>query len=264
MELKLKGRTAFITGASRGIGRAIAVALAAEGVNLALFGRDVARCDALAKELRAKHDGLRVAVIELNLENKAAIKPAVDAAIEKMGGVDILVNCAGGAYRGRLNEIPDDAWERYFAVKPLGLIRMTRETLPYLRKSAQPRVINISGTRGREPGGVSVMSGPINLGTLSITKALANEFGPYGITVNAICPGSTDTGRWTELVNITARERGISVEEATRHLVADVPMGHVVVPENIADLTVFLASARAGMITGTAINVDGGRTRSAV
>jgi len=261
MELKLKGRTAFVTGASRGIGRAIAIALAAEGVHLALFGRDVARCEALARELRTAHDGLRVVVVALDLGQPAAIKPAVATAIGQMGGVDILVNCAGGAYRGRLNDIPDDAWERYFAVKPLGLIRMTREALPHLRKSDQARVINISGTRGREPGGVSVMSGPINLGTLSITKALANEFGPYGITVNAICPGSTDTGRWTELVTITARERGISIDAAKQHLVADVPMGRVVVPEDISDLAVFLASARAGMITGCAVNVDGGRTR---
>jgi 3-oxoacyl-[acyl-carrier protein] reductase len=230
-------------------------------VHLALFGRDVARCEALAHELRAKHDGLRVVVVSLDLGQSAAIKTAVATAIGQMGGVDILVNCAGGAYRGRLNDIPDDAWERYFAVKPLGLIRMTREALPHLKKSDQPRVINISGTRGREPGGVSVMSGPINLGTLSITKALANEFGQYGITVNAICPGSTDTGRWTELVSITARERGISIDEAKKHLVADVPMGRVVVPEDISDLAVFLASARSGMITGCAINVDGGRTR---
>ena len=261
MELKLKGRTAFVTGASRGIGRAIAIALAAEGVHLALFGRDVARCEALAHELRTAQAGLRVIVVALDLGQPAAIKPAVAAAIGQLGNVDILVNCAGGAYRGRLNDIPDDAWERYFAVKPLGLIRMTRETLPHLRKSGQARVINISGTRGREPGGVSVMSGPINLGTLSITKALANEFGQYGITVNAICPGSTDTGRWTELVEITARERGISIDEAKKHLVADVPMGRVVVPDDISDLAVFLASARSGMITGCAINVDGGRTR---
>jgi NAD(P)-dependent dehydrogenase (short-subunit alcohol dehydrogenase family) len=261
MELKLRGRTAFVTGASRGIGRAIAIALAAEGVHLALFGRDVARCEALAHELQTTHDGLRVVVVSLDLGQPAAIKPAVATAIAQMGGVDILVNCAGGAYRGRLNDIPDDAWERYFAVKPLGLIRMTREALPHLKKSDQARVINISGTRGREPGGVSVMSGPINLGTLSITKALANEFGQYGITVNAICPGSTDTGRWTELVTITARERGISIDEAKKHLVADVPMGRVVVPEDISDLAVFLASARSGMITGCAINVDGGRTR---
>jgi NAD(P)-dependent dehydrogenase (short-subunit alcohol dehydrogenase family) len=262
MDLNLKDRVAFVTGASRGIGRAIAIALAAEGVHLALFGRDTARCEALATELRAKHAGLRACVVPLDLEQGTKlIKPAVEAGIKALGALDILVNCAGGAYRGRLNEIPDDAWERYFAVKPLGLIRMTREALPWLKQSKQARVINISGTRGREPGGPSVMSGPINLGTLSITKALANEFGPFGITVNAICPGSTDTGRWTELVNITARERGVSVEEATKHLVREVPMGRVVVPEDIAGLTVFLASRAAAMITGTAINVDGGRTR---
>ena len=262
MELALKGRIAFVTGASRGIGRAIALALAAEGVHLGLFGRDTDRCDALAADLRKKYPELRTCVVPLDLEGGTAkIKPAIESAIKALGGVDILINCAGGAYRGRLEQIPDDAWERYFAVKPLGLIRMTREALPYLKKSLQGRVVNISGTRGREPGGPSVMSGPINLGTLSITKALANEFGPLGITVNAICPGSTDTGRWTELVNITAKERGVSVEEATKHLVREVPMGRVVVPEDIAGLTVFLASKQAAMITGTAINVDGGRTR---
>lgn len=262
MDLNLKDRTAFVTGASRGIGKAIALALAAEGVHLALFGRDLKLCEALAGELREKYPALRTCVVPLDLEGGTAkIQPAVAAGIKELGGIDILVNCAGGAYRGRLEEIPDAAWERYFAVKPLGLIRMTREALPHLKKSAQPRIINISGTRGREPGGPSVMSGPINLGTLSITKALANEFGPFGITVNAICPGSTDTGRWTELVNITARERGVTVEEATIHLVREVPMGRVVVPEDIAGLTVFLASKQAAMITGTAINVDGGRTR---
>ena len=262
MDLALKGRTAFVTGASRGIGRAIALALAAEGVHLGLFGRDTDRCDALAADLKKKYPELRTCVVPLDLEGGTAkIKPAIESAIKALGGMDILVNCAGGAYRGRLEQIPDDAWERYFAVKPLGLIRMTREALPHLKKSQQGRVVNISGTRGREPGGPSVMSGPINLGTLSITKALANEFGPFGITVNAICPGSTDTGRWTELVNITAKERGVSVEEATKHLVREVPMGRVVVPEDIAGLTVFLASKQAAMITGTAINVDGGRTR---
>ena len=260
MDLGLKGRIAFITGASRGIGKAIATALAREGVNVALFGRDLERCNAVATELKAKH-GVRTCVVELDLANRGAIGPAVKKAIAELGAVDILVNCAGGAYRGRLAEIPDDAWESYFAVKPLGLIRMTREAMPFLKKSTQGRVINISGTRGREPHGVQVMSGPINLGTLSITKAMANELGPDGITVNAICPGSTDTGRWTELVNIRAREHGIPIAEAEKQLVSDVPMGRVVKPEDVADLAVFLASARAAMITGVAVNVDGGRTR---
>ncbi len=261
MDLKLNGRVAFVTGASRGIGKSIATALAAEGVSVGLFGRDLPRCNAVAQELRARHPEIRAAVIELDLSKPKAIKPAVEKAIAELGRVDILVNCAGGAYRGRLEEIPDELWETYFAIKPLGLIRMTRETVPHLRKSDQGRVINISGTRGREPQGVQVMSGPINLGTLSITKAMANEFGKNGITVNAICPGSTDTGRWTELVSIHAREHNISTQEAEKHLVADVPMGRVVKPEDISDLAVFLASARAGMITGCAVNVDGGRTR---
>ena len=166
----------LVTGANRGIGKAIAVALATEGANLGLFGRDLARCEQVAKELRAKHAGIRIAVVPLDLEGgTAAIRPAVEQGVKELGGIDILVNCAGGAYRGRLTEIPDELWEDYFAVKPLGLIRMTREALPYLKKSKQARIINISGTRGREPGGVSVMSGPINLGTLSITKALAKN-----------------------------------------------------------------------------------------
>jgi NAD(P)-dependent dehydrogenase (short-subunit alcohol dehydrogenase family) len=262
MDLSLNGRTAFVTGASRGIGREIATALAGEGVNLGLFGRDLERCNAVAADLGKKHPALRITVVELDLADRGAIKPAVEKAIQALGSVDILVNCAGGAYRGRLAEIPDELWETYFAVKPLGLIRMTRETIPYLRKSSQARVINISGTRGREPHGVQVMSGPINLGTLSLTKAMANEFGPAGITVNAICPGSTDTGRWTELVGIRAREQKISIPEAEKQLVADVPMGRVVRTQDVADLTLFLASSRAGMISGVAINVDGGRSRA--
>jgi 3-oxoacyl-[acyl-carrier protein] reductase len=261
MDLGLKDCKAFITGASRGIGRVIAFALAAEGAHVALFGRDAPRCDALAGELRAKHAGQMAFAVWHDFEKLESIKPAVDKAAHELGGVDILVNCAGGAYRGRIREIPDDAWERYFKVKPLGLIRMTRETLQYLRQSDQGRVINISGTRGREPEAHSMMSGPINLGTLSLTKAMANEFGPYGITVNAIAPGSTRTRRWTELVNITARERGESTEEAEKYLLRDVPLGKVITPEAIADVAVFLASARAGLISGCAINVDGGRTR---
>ncbi|HET7598632.1 MAG TPA: SDR family NAD(P)-dependent oxidoreductase, partial [Burkholderiales bacterium] len=112
MELGLKNRKAFVTGASRGIGRAIAQAFAAEGIHLALFGRDEARCNALAEDLSARHAGLKVLVQRLDFEEPANVKPAVDAAARALGGVDILVNCAGGAYRGRLAEIPDEMWER--------------------------------------------------------------------------------------------------------------------------------------------------------
>lgn len=262
MELGLKDRIAFITGASRGIGRAIALALADEGVHLALFGRDLAACQRLAGQIRKKHKRLRVAVVPVDFEHPGQIKPAARTAVKALGGVDILVNCAGGAYRGRISQIPDEAWDRYFRVKPLGLLRMTRETLPYLKRSGQGRVINISGTRGREPEAHSAMSGPINFGTLSLTKVMADEFGRYGITVNAIAPGSTATRRWNELVSITARERGVSRAAAEKHLLREVPLGRVIRPEDVAAVAVFLASKPAELVSGCAINVDGGRTRS--
>jgi 3-oxoacyl-[acyl-carrier protein] reductase len=262
VDLQLSNRKAIISGANRGIGRSIALAYADEGIHLALLGRNDAACSALAESIRTSHPQIMCVAVHVDLEEPKTIRPAVEESARKLGGLDILVNCAGGAYRGKLAEIPDDAWERYFKVKPLGLIRMTREAVPYLKRSDQARVINISGTRGREPGPQSVMAGPINFGTLSVTKALANELGPLGITVNAIAPGSTRTRRWDELVSITAREHKLSEKAAEARLLEEVPLGIVIEPEDISDLAVFLASARARAISGTSINVDGGRTRS--
>ena len=262
MNLNLTNRKAIISGANRGIGRSIAFAYAAEGIHLALLGRNREACNALAEEISQAYPKLNCVAVYVELEQPETIQPAVAESVLALGGLDILVNCAGGAYRGKLSEIPDDTWERYFKVKPLGLIRMTREAVPHLKQSDQARVINISGTRGREPGPQSVMAGPINFGTLSVTKALANELGPLGITVNAIAPGSTRTRRWDELVSITMREHELSQKDAETRLLSEVPLGIVIEPEDISDLAVFLASARARAISGTAINVDGGRTRS--
>ena len=261
MELGLRDRVAFVTGASRGIGLAIAEAFAREGVHLALFGRDQAACGEVAASLRDRHAGLRADAFLIDFERPATIRPAVEAAAARLGGVDILVNCAGGSKRGWINDLADEDWERAFRVKPIGLMRMTRESLPFLKRSKQARVINISGNRGREPRS-SVMGGPINLGTHSLTKAMANEFGKFGITVNAVAPGFTKTRRWDEFLEVGARDAGISVQEMERQLIAEIPMGRVLLPEDIADTVIFLASARAGMITGTAVYVDGGNSRS--
>ena len=147
MELGLKGRIAFVTGASRGIGAEIASALAAEGVSLALFGRDLLRCNALAARLVERNPDIRAVVCELDMQQPDQLARAVAKAGDALGGCDILVNCAGGATRGRLEDIPEDAWELNFNVKPLGLVRVTRNCLPLLRKSNQARIINVAGTR---------------------------------------------------------------------------------------------------------------------
>ena len=262
MYLGLKDRIAFVTGASRGIGCGIATALASEGVHLALFGRDIERCKEVGHALRQMHQELRIIERRVDLNQAHTIPDAIRSAAEELNGIDILVNCAGGAYRGKLSEIPDQEWERWFQVKPIGLIRVTRECLPWLRRSDQARVVNIAGIFGREPAKSSVMGGPINMATLSVTKALANELGAQGITVNAINPGPTDTGRWRELVAVTARELGVSEAEAEMHMLREVPMGRVVRVQEVAALVLFLASSSAGMISGAAINIDRGLSRS--
>jgi len=262
MQLGLEKRSAIVTGASRGIGAEIARALAAEGVNVALLGRDTERCESVAQSILAKCPKVTTVVCTVDMHFPDTIAPAVEKAVAALGGCDILVNCAGGATRGRIEDVPDEAWLSNLNVKPLGLVRVTRACLPYLKKSDQARIINIAGTRGREAGPFTIMSSPINLATLGITKTLANDLGPLGITVNAINPGSTDTGRWRDLVQRIAREKNLSEEDAERHLNREVPLGRVVVPQDVANLAVFLASAAASMITGVAINVDGGRSRS--
>jgi NAD(P)-dependent dehydrogenase (short-subunit alcohol dehydrogenase family) len=261
MELNLKDRVAFITGANRGIGAGIAKAFAAEGVHLGLFARNVQQCEDMAEQIRASTK-VRISVQHIDFGRPETLVPAVSGAIEILGGVDILVNCAGGAKRGHFHEVSDEDWETCFSVKPLGLIRMTRAVLPYLERSNQPRIINLAGTRGREPSAFSAVAGPINMGTLSLTKLMANDLGSKGITVNAINPGSTNTRRWANLVQVYAHDKNVSHKEAEKILVEEIPLGRVVEIQDIADLAIFLASARAGMITGTAINVDGGRSRS--
>ena len=213
MNLNLTGRKAIITGASRGIGSAIAKGLAEEGVNVALLGRNPAACRALSEALAGDY-GVQAPIIQLDLLERERIKPAVDEAVESLGGLDILVNNAAGFYRGGLTDIPEDVLEQNFIIKPIGLMRMARECVSYLEKSDQARIINLSGTRGREPSLHSTMSGPINMGTNSATKALANFFDPKGITVNAICPGSTDTDRWDELIERTMKLHGLDEEGA--------------------------------------------------
>ncbi len=261
MNLGLKDRIAFITGANRGIGAGIAKAFAEEGIHLGLFARNIPECNTVADQIRTSA-GVRVCVEHMDFRQPDTLVPAVKHAVESLGGVDILINCAGGAKRGHFHEVSDEDWDNCFAVKPLGLIRMTRAVLPFIERSDQARIINLAGTRGREPNAFSAIAGPINMGTLSLTKLMANELGRKGITVNAINPGSTNTRRWTNLIDVYAKEQNVSREEAEKALVEEVPLGRVVDIADISDLAIFLASARAGMISGTAINVDGGRSRS--
>jgi len=262
LELGLRGKVALINGATGGIGSEIARALGSEGVDLGLMVRDITAGQALAQGLRRDNPTLRVEVVQADLTLQPEVQQAVDEAVARLSRLDILVNVAGGALRGKLADVPAEEWARYLAVKPMGYVHSCRAALPYLRQSPDGRIVNIAGGHGKEPTAWSVMGGMINASVLSLTKALAEDLGPWGVTVNAINPGHTGTRRWKELVERRARERGIEYVAAERELLERVPLKRVVQPADIAALVVFLASERARSITGTMINVDGGRSRS--
>lgn len=262
MELGLAGKAAIVTGATGGIGGAIACALSAEGVNLGLIMRDLDRGQAAADRIRSLYPGSNVFLAKGDVTVLSEVEAAVADLAARLGRLDILVNSAGGSVRGLIEEVADEDWARYMMVKPLGYVRTCRAAIPFLKESPCGRIINISGGHGKEPTNYSAMGATANAGTLGLTKSLADQMGPFGITVNAVCPGHTNTVRWAKLIDRTARERGTGREETEKFLLQRVPMGKVVEPEDIANLVVFLASERAGMVSGCTINVDGGRSRS--
>ncbi|HAA93245.1 MAG TPA: hypothetical protein DCS82_08315 [Rhodospirillaceae bacterium] len=261
MDLGLNGRKALVSGANRGIGRACAIALAEEGCDVALFARDEESCQEVTDMLKEQHpDGTFVTAIA-DLGMNPTVKKAVDDAAEALGGIDIVVNAAGGSARGGLGVVPHEEWHRRLDAKPLGLIAVCEAALPYLEESDQARLINLSGLHGKEPVPWAAMAGIVNAAVHGFSKCLATELGPKGIRVNVVTPGFTSGRRFDELIEITAREKGMSETDAEKWLRELVPLGGPADPEDVAAGVVFLASAQANMITGTELKIDGGRSR---
>jgi NAD(P)-dependent dehydrogenase (short-subunit alcohol dehydrogenase family) len=189
------------------------------------------------------------------------VKKAVCEAANTLGGLDIVVNAAGGSVRGGIGTVSHDEWHRRLNAKPLGVIAVCEAALPYLKESNHASIVNISGLHGKEPVIWAVMAGVINASVHGFSKALASELGPLGIRVNVVTPGFTSGRRFEELIEITARDRNLNREEADRWLRELVPLKKPADTKDVAAAVVFLSSIRAKMITGCEIKVDGGRSR---
>ena len=261
MDLGLKGKKAFVSGATRGIGKACVEELAKEGCDIALFARDEKLCTEVVDDLKKRYPNNKFVIVIANLGLNPEVKKAVDDAAKALGGIDIVVNAAGGSKRGGLGAVSHDEWMRRLNAKPLGLMAVCEAALPYLEKSNHARIINLSGLHGKEPVPWAAMAGVINAATHGLSKSLASSLGPKGITVNIVTPGFTSGRRFDELIEITARERKLSGKDAEAWLRELVPLGEPVDPDDVAAAVVFLASSRGKMITGTEIKVDGGRSK---
>jgi NAD(P)-dependent dehydrogenase (short-subunit alcohol dehydrogenase family) len=253
MDLQLTGRRAIVTGGSRGIGRAVGRALAAEGCDVALVARDADALERAAAELAAE-SGRRVVAVPADTGSDDEVAAMVASVIGQLGGVDVLVNAAARANTAA--GIPDDALEEEINVKVRGYLRCIRAVAPLMEAQGWGRIVNISGLAARQTG--SIVGSVRNVAVAAMTKNLADELGPRGINVTVVHPGMTRTERTPESLAAMARARGTDPAALEAALGAGVAIGRMVTAAEVADVVAFLASPRSVAITGEAIAAGGG------
>jgi 3-oxoacyl-[acyl-carrier protein] reductase len=256
MDLGLGGRRAVVTGGSKGLGRAIAAELLAEGAQVVICSRHEAELEATAAELRK--EGGTVTALRCDVTDADQVTEFMAAAASALGGgIDVLVNNAGGARPGRFESLTDTDWQEDFEVKALSQIRCTRAALPWLRQSTAPRVININAVYARYPDPAFLASSVNRASCLSLAKALSIELGPEGILVNSVNIGFVTTPQWDNIHRRRAPDT--PAEEFYAGLAAqEVPLGRFGRPDEVAGIVAFLAGDRASYITGASIDVAGG------
>jgi NAD(P)-dependent dehydrogenase (short-subunit alcohol dehydrogenase family) len=257
MDLDLAGRVVLVTGGSRGIGRAVAETLLAEGARVAICSRHETTCLAAAREL-----GPEAAGFAADVGDDAAVRALVAHVIERFGRLDAVVNNAGRFGGGPVIELSDEALHEGLDTKVAGALRVMRHARPHLRAGDRPSVVNVSGLTAEMviPGAAVTAVG--NAGLLTLTAYLAYELRPDGVRVNAVVPGYTLTGVWAERAQALADAEGLGFDEAKQAILDRRGLGHAqwATAPDIADAIVFLLSRAARFVNGTVLRVDGGQS----
>ena len=264
MDLELAGKRALVTGGSRGIGRAIARALALEGADVAILARNEERLRTTASELAAECGRTIVAVVADTTDDSQVARAMADAVRQLGGGIDILVNAAAepGGYAAppRLAEITGEFYQREMDIKVMGYLRAAREVVPHMRAAGWGRIVNISGLAARQTG--NAVGSMRNVSVAALTKNLADELGPNGINVTVVHPGLTRTERTAGLIAHQARAQGLSEREVEQRMADGNSIKHFVDAAEVAHVVAFLASPKSIAINGDAVAAGGGAVRS--
>jgi 3-oxoacyl-[acyl-carrier protein] reductase len=256
MDLGLKDCRALIAGASKGLGKACAQALAGEGARVFICSRNVEELKRAAEEIGAA--GYSAADVSQPVE----VKRVVAEAIAALGGLDCLVTNAGGPPTAPFEKAGDGDWDIAYRLNLMSAVRLIRAALPALKASGRGRIVNLTGYGVKEPMTDLVVSDSIRAGVTVMAKTIASDLAPYGITVNNIAPGPIMTDRLTEILSARAKSLGITRDEQFKRFSETIPVRRMGRPNEIGDLCAYLCSPQAGYLTGQTIVVDGGVNRS--
>ncbi len=260
MNLGLEGRVALVAASSRGLGRAIAEELGAEGCSLVICARSPGPLAEAQAALEAA--GVKVAAVAADLSTAEGVDAVVDTALSTFGRVDVLVTNAGGPPSGPFEDHGPEAWRNAVALTLESVLNLTRRVLPGMKERRWGRILNVTSIAVKQPVDGLILSNTVRAAVTGFARSLANEVAPFGITVNNLMPGYTRTERLTDLASQIAARTGGSPAAAFAGWEAQVPMGRVGEPREFAALAAFLASERASYITAQSIAVDGGWIRS--
>jgi 3-oxoacyl-[acyl-carrier protein] reductase len=260
MDLGLRGRRALVMGGTKGLGRSVADALASEGAALVVSGRDQGRLDEAAAKLRAAGAASAAGVVA-DAASGAAMDALADAAVQAMGGVDILVLNHGGPPPCTASEMREEDLVAWFQVIVLSPVRIAKRLLPAMRQQGWGRVIVVGSTGMQHPIPTLALSNTLRASIWAWVKTMSGEVAPDGVTVNVLAPGSILTDRITETATKRAASLGVGVEEELAKTAREIPAGRIGTPDEFGPMGAFLASDKAGYITGSMVRVDGGRVR---
>lgn len=264
MDLGLHGKTALVAASSKGLGKAVAIRLAAEGARVLICARDTNRVQAAVADIAAIAAGEAPIGFTVDLTSADSIDALAEQLDEQSLGADILVNNAGGPPPGPVEAIDDAQWHKAFDLTLMSAVRLTGKVLPHMRSSGWGRIVNITSYSVKQPMQNMVLSNSLRLGVVGWAKTLANEVAVDGVLVNNLCPGWTATERVGEIVAARADQAGGTAADIEAGIVSSIPLGRMARPEEFADVVAFLASERASYITGATIPVDGGIVQSSL
>jgi len=256
MDLKLTNKVAIVLAASKGLGKAIAIALSSEGAKVIIGSRDEGELKKVALEIQ-QLTGNEVWALPIDVADAKQVETFINEVAKRYGTIDILLNNAGGPPFNKFESFDDTEWQKAFDLNLLSFARTSRLVLPHMKKAGSGRIINIISGSVKAVLANSVLSTSMRMGVVGMAKLMADELGPYNITVNNVAPGMILTDRLKHTL-----PKDVDPETALKEKAKSIPLGRIGKPEELAALVAFLASEQAAYISGTTIQVDGGASRN--